>query len=219
MLPGDESLRTPLVDALGVDDPRARAAALYVLRALRLGDAVLFGGTLDDADIEVRIETVRALLSVDAVDVLARAAADPSREVRVAVAKGLGTVDGGLPTLKGLIQDGDVLVRAAALEALAGAGCPPPLDSAAAAALDDPAWQVRRGAAAALGAADPVLALPALLAAVRDPHADVRKAVVLALLPHGGGPGPVREALAAAADDTDADVRAYARRALEPAAG
>ncbi|NEA60440.1 hypothetical protein G3I60_41335, partial [Streptomyces sp. SID13666] len=94
--------------------------------------------------IEVRIKTVRALLSVDAVDVLARAAADPSREVRVAVAKGLGTADGALPTLKGLIQDGDPLVRAAALEALAGAGCPPPLDSAAA-ALDDPAWQVRRG--------------------------------------------------------------------------
>ncbi|MEU3466011.1 fumarate reductase/succinate dehydrogenase flavoprotein subunit [Streptomyces sp. NPDC006733] len=219
VLPGDEPLRTPLVGALGVDDPRARAAALYVLRTLRLGDAALFGGTLDDPDIEVRIETVRALLSVDAVDVLARAAADPSREVRVAVAKGLGTVDGGLPALKGLIQDGDVLVRAAALEALAGAGCPPPLDSAAAAALDDPAWQVRRGAAAGLGAADPQLALPALLAAVRDPHADVRKAVVLALLPHGGAPGPVREALAAAADDTDADVRAYARRALEPAAG
>ncbi|MCM2425218.1 fumarate reductase/succinate dehydrogenase flavoprotein subunit [Streptomyces sp. RKAG337] len=213
VLPADEQLRTPLVDALGVDDPRVRAAALYVLRALRLGEAALFGGTLDDPDIEVRIETVRALLSVDAVDVLARAAADPSREVRVAVAKGLGTADGALPTLKGLIQDGDPLVRAAALEALAGAGCPPPLDSAAAAALDDPAWQVRRGAAAALGAADPALALPALLAAVRDPHADVRKAVVLALLPHGGGPGPVLAALAAAADDTDADVRAYARRA------
>ncbi|MGW0208038.1 hypothetical protein ACWDZ8_20250, partial [Streptomyces sp. NPDC003233] len=63
-----------------------RAAALDVLRTLRLGGAGVFSAALDDPDIAVRTEAVRALVSVDAVGRLAAAADDPSRKVRVTVA-------------------------------------------------------------------------------------------------------------------------------------
>ncbi|MDX2546691.1 fumarate reductase/succinate dehydrogenase flavoprotein subunit [Streptomyces sp. WI04-05B] len=212
VLPPEEALRDALVTALALDDPGregVRAAALDVLRALRLGYAELYARTLADPDLGVRIQTVRALVSVDAVPELARAAADTSREVRVAAAHGLGTV--GTPDdLKPLLADTDALVRAAALTALATTGCPPPLDTAATAALTDPAWQVRSGAATALGAAAPDLAVPALTEALSDAFADVRKAAVRALRRHDGRPG-VADALASVAGDTDADVRAYAR--------
>lgn len=125
-----------------------RAAALDTLRALRLGDAELYAGTLDDPDLDVRVETVRALVSVDAVDGLTRAAADPAREVRVAVAKGLAAVHSPTPDpLAPLLDDPDALVRAAALGALAETGCPESYAERAVAALTDPAWQVRAGAA------------------------------------------------------------------------
>ncbi|MDQ0959843.1 succinate dehydrogenase/fumarate reductase flavoprotein subunit/HEAT repeat protein [Streptomyces sp. B4I13] len=95
-LPAEPALRDGLSAALAEPDPVVRAAALDVLRALRLGDAALFADSLTDADIAVRIEAVRALVSVDAADELARAAnADPSREVRVTIAKSLATVAAG----------------------------------------------------------------------------------------------------------------------------
>jgi HEAT repeat protein len=74
----------------------------------------------------------------------------------------------------------------------------------------DPAWQARAGAAQALAAALPDVAVPPLAGALRDPHADVRKAAVIALAPMSGHPAAAA-ALRAAADDSDADVRAYAR--------
>lgn len=81
------------------------------------------------------------------------------------------------------------------------------------AALSDPAWQVRSGAATALSAASAETAVPALAKALADPNADVRKAVVLALTRHRAEE-EARVALAMATADTDADVRAYAARAL-----
>ncbi|MFJ9407103.1 fumarate reductase/succinate dehydrogenase flavoprotein subunit [Streptomyces sp. NPDC101393] len=210
VLPPEPALRDPLVAALGGDDPRVRSAALEVLRALRLGDAALFGAALADPVAEVRIQAVRALVSVDAADGLARAAADTSREVRVAAAHGLGTV-GGPDGLADLVHDDDLLVRAAALGALAATTCPPPFDAVAVAALGDAAWQVRAGAAAALSAAAGERAVPALLLSLADGHADVRKAAVRALLAHDGWAG-VGAALAGMASDPDADVRAYALR-------
>ncbi len=77
----------------------------------------------------------------------------------------------------------DVLVRATALEALASAGCPAPLDAETVAALGNAAWQVRKGAATAPSAAGPGLGGPALARALGDAHADVRKAAVPALRP------------------------------------
>ncbi|MFE2879835.1 GntR family transcriptional regulator [Streptomyces roseus] len=101
--------------ALAVADPAVRAAALEALRALRLGGAALYAQSLADPDPEVRIHAVRALVSVDAVAELARAAEDPAREVRVAVAKGLAAVHSPAPApLDPLLADADPLVRAAA---------------------------------------------------------------------------------------------------------
>ncbi|MFF4658895.1 fumarate reductase/succinate dehydrogenase flavoprotein subunit [Streptomyces sp. NPDC001381] len=225
----EPALRDGLVAALSEADPVARAAALDVLRALRLGATGLFAGSLSDADIAVRIAAVRALVSVDAAGELARAATcDPSREVRVTIAKALATVTAGqfddttsggpgpdmvLAALTELIDDPDALVRAAAYEALGTTGCPAPLAAHADAALSDPAWQVRAGAATALSLAAPGLAVPALAKALADPNADVRKAAVAALTRHRATED-ARAALATAKTDTDADVRAYATRAL-----
>ncbi|WP_053669602.1 fumarate reductase/succinate dehydrogenase flavoprotein subunit [Streptomyces sp. NRRL B-1140] len=230
-LPAEPDLRDGLAAALTEPDPVVRAAALDVLRALRLGDAALFADALADSDIAVRIEAVRALVSVDAAGELAGAAGtDPSREVRVAIAKGLATVsaerpagdgqDGGDPSpgateaaLTGLLDDPDALVRAAAYGALGITGCPAPLAARAVAALSEPAWQVRAGAATALSVADAEVAVPALAKALADTNADVRKAAVLALTRHRSTE-EARAALATATTDSDADVRAYAGRAL-----
>ncbi|MFH8802558.1 fumarate reductase/succinate dehydrogenase flavoprotein subunit [Streptomyces sp. NPDC017936] len=237
-LPPEPALRDALTGALAESDPVVRAAALDVLRALRLGDAALFVRSLDDPDVAVRIEAVRALVSVDAVAPLVLAADDPSREVRVTVAKALAGVGGpptptapaagptGAPevsapdspgpvtgTLDRLTEDDDALVRGAAYAALGSTGCPAPLTARAVAALADPAWQVRSGAATALSAAVPEVAVPALAKALADPNADVRKAAVLSLTRHRRTED-ARAALATATSDADADVRAYAARAL-----
>ncbi|MGW2658058.1 fumarate reductase/succinate dehydrogenase flavoprotein subunit [Streptomyces sp. NPDC001478] len=214
VLPPSPELRTPLVAALSSPDAVVRAAALDTLRALRLGDASLYTGPLDDPELDVRLSAVRALVSVDAVDGLSRATADDAREVRVATAKGLAAVHDPAPALLApLLDDPDALVRAAALGALAETGCPTAYAERAVAALTDPAWQVRAGAAKALTSADPAHAVTPLAGALADPNADVRKAAVLALLRHGHAPG-VRDALAGAVADPDADVRAYAGRGV-----
>ncbi len=222
-LPPEPALRDALTEALTEADPVVRAAALDVLRALRLGDTDVFAVALDDPDIAVRIEAVRALVSVDAVPPLARAAVDASREVRVAVAKALAgvgattlpTVDRELPNsaLDRLTLDWDALVRGAAYTALGTTGCPAPLAARAVTALADPAWQVRSGAATALSTTEPEVAVPALTKALADPNADVRKAAVLALTRHRHTE-EARAALATVTSDSDADVRAYAVRAL-----
>ncbi|MEV6053020.1 fumarate reductase/succinate dehydrogenase flavoprotein subunit [Streptomyces sp. NPDC052107] len=219
----EPALGTALTGALTSLDPVVRAAALDVLRALRLGEAGVFAAGLDDPDVAVRTEAVRALVSVDAVGPLTAAANDPSREVRVTVAKALAAVGSASLTaadrallstaLDRLTEDGDPLARGAAFAALAGTGCPGPLTNRAVAALSDPAWQVRSGAATALSAASAEAAVPALAKALADPNADVRKATVLALTRHRATE-EARAALATATADTDADVRAYAARGL-----
>ncbi|MEU6763322.1 fumarate reductase/succinate dehydrogenase flavoprotein subunit [Streptomyces sp. NPDC046853] len=212
VLPPERELSRGLHDALGHEDALVRATALDVLRALRLGEPDSYALALGDPDIEVRIASVRALVSVGDLDAVARAGADPAREVRVTVARGLDNPGALAP----LLQDTDVLVRAAALTALATVGCPTPYDETALAALTAPPWQVRAGAAAALGAATAERAVPALTEALGDPNADVRKAAVLALLKYTASE-EARTALATAVLDPDADVRAYAARAAAPA--
>ncbi|SOE09381.1 Succinate dehydrogenase/fumarate reductase, flavoprotein subunit [Streptomyces sp. 2323.1] len=211
VLPPEAGLGASLAAAVHGPDAVVRSAAVEVLRALGLGDRALFAAALTDPAVDVRLQAVRALVSVDAPHDLRRAAEDGSREVRVAAAQGLGTV-GRPEELAAFLPDDDPLVRAAALAALATAGCPAPYDAAAATALGDPAWQVRAGAATALTAAGSATAVAALSAALGDPHADVRKAAVLALRAHAGR-ADARRALASVADDPDADVRAYARPA------
>jgi succinate dehydrogenase/fumarate reductase flavoprotein subunit/HEAT repeat protein len=215
-LPPDAALRAALAEALSEPDPVVRAAALDVLRALRLGDTELFAHALADPDTAVRIEAVRALVSIDAAQPLARAADDPSREVRVTVAKALAGVAAEHPVrtvLHDLTEDTDPLVRGAAFASLASAPCPARLGTRAVEALADPAWQVRAGAATALASADPTVAVRALTKTLADPNADVRKAAVLSLTRHTADEA-ARTALSTAAKDSDADVRAYASRAL-----
>ncbi|MDF2585087.1 MAG: oxidoreductase, partial [Mycobacterium sp.] len=53
--------------------------------------------------------------------------------------------------------------------------------------------------------------------ALADAHLDVRKAAVLSLTRWAESEAAARDALGLALKDADADVRAYARRALEPA--
>ena len=58
------------------------------------------------------------------------------------------------------------------------------------------------------------MAVPLLSRALTDPHLDVRKAAVLSLTRWAAGSPDAREALTGALQDSDADVRAYARHAL-----
>ncbi|MFI1460713.1 fumarate reductase/succinate dehydrogenase flavoprotein subunit [Nocardia carnea] len=203
-----------LAGRLASGDPVVRAAVVDLLRALRAGTVADFRAALGDPDHRVRIEGVRALVSLDERDAIAAAATDPNREVRIAAAQGLATIgDGGADIVRTLSGDRDPLVRAAALAAFAGTGAATADIDTCIAALRDSAWQVRVGAARGLAAADSGSAITALSDALADPHLDVRKAAVLTLATWPGFE-PARLALQGAVDDTDADVRAYARRAL-----
>jgi succinate dehydrogenase/fumarate reductase flavoprotein subunit/HEAT repeat protein len=214
-------LEAALTGALDSPDAVVRAAILDVLRQLRLADPVTFTAALADTDRRVRLEAVRGLVSLTEAAAVASAATDPSREVRITAAQGLGILATTQPParavvaegLRRLAEDEDVLVRAAAFAAAGKAGCPAPLDTLAAGALTDEAWQVRVGAAESLAAAGPVVALGPLTSATTDPHADVRKAAVIALAAHAHHP-EAGQALRQALDDPDADVRAHARQAL-----
>ena len=196
-------------------DPVVRGAAVYVLSSRRAGDAEQYRRALADQDHRVRIEAVRALVSVDDADGVAAARSDANREVRIAVANGLGTLRTGADAVRGLIEDPDPLVRAAALAAMGSIGWDDVDVTTVEGALGASAWQIRQGAARALaGAPSPTAAVPPLSRALSDPHLDVRKAAVLSLTRWASSEEAAREALTGALDDGDADVRAYARRAL-----
>ncbi|GAB0103007.1 fumarate reductase/succinate dehydrogenase flavoprotein subunit [Nocardia sp. JMUB6875] len=209
---------TGLADHADSPDPLVRAAVVDLSRALRSGTPELFAKAAVDTDHRVRVQAVNALVSLDDWSALTTAAHDDNREVRIAAARGLATVGlGGADTLRALVGDRDPLVRAAALTALARLG-----DDADAAtltaALGDSAWQIREGAARGLAALTPERAAEPLTTALADIHPDIRKAAVLTLSawPESAA---ARSALETALTDGDADVRAYARRALAVHAG
>ncbi|WP_370063289.1 fumarate reductase/succinate dehydrogenase flavoprotein subunit [Mycobacterium sp. MAA66] len=195
-------------------DPVVRAVTLYVLSSRRVGSAAIYRAALDDLDHRVRIEGVRALVSVDDADGVAAAASDDNREVRIAASNGLATLRSGIPTVRRLLGDRDPLVRAAALAALAAVGCAAQDVPEVQRALRESAWQLRQGAVRALSGASPELAVEPLSHALGDPHLDVRKAAVLSLTRWAESEQSAREALGIALEDGDADVRAYARHAL-----
>jgi succinate dehydrogenase/fumarate reductase flavoprotein subunit/HEAT repeat protein len=205
----------PVQRLLGSDDPVVRGVAVYVVSSRRVGDAEQYRHALSDQDHRVRIEAVRALVSVDDDDGVAAARNDANREVRIAVANGLGTLRTGAEAVRGLIEDLDPLVRAAALAAMGSIGWDDVDVRSVESALAASAWQIRQGAARALaGAPSPTTAVPPLSRALSDPHLDVRKAAVLSLTRWASSEEAAREALTGALDDGDADVRAYARQAL-----
>ena len=158
------------------------------------GHSHMLAAALSDADHRVRLRAVSGLVSTGAARLVAGAAADRSREVRIAVADGLAALAAELTetgpadareALERLAGDPDVLVRAAAFKAAGALGCPPPLDTLAVRVL-------RRTAAAW----------------------EDRAGAAQALAPMHAYPAAV-EALHAAASDSDAEVRAYARYAVD----
>ncbi|OJF12811.1 succinate dehydrogenase/fumarate reductase flavoprotein subunit [Couchioplanes caeruleus] len=215
VLPGSVALAMRLRAAGASADPLVRQVVVELQRTTGVGRADDFRGAVADADAGVRLQAVRGLVRRDDVSGLAAAAADPAREVRVAVAHGVGTVADphGAPVLRRLCTDADPLVRAAALQAARQIGCHGDLLAVALDAMADPSWQVRVGAATALGGADPDVAVPALTGAARDPNLDVRRSAVRSLAGWAYRP-EVATVLRSASTDPDADVRAYARRAL-----
>jgi succinate dehydrogenase/fumarate reductase flavoprotein subunit/HEAT repeat protein len=210
----DPAAAQPFLDS---SDPVVRAATVYLLSSRQVGGTAHFRRMIEDPDHRVRIEAVRALVSVDDADGVSAAWSDDNREVRIAVATALGTLGEGATAIRTLIADPDPLVRAAALSAL-GTGAFPDTDLAAIErALAESAWQVRQGAVRALAGVGTAVAVAPLTRALRDPHLDVRKAAVLSLTRWAPSDVAAREALNAALDDGDADVRAYARHALATA--
>ncbi len=214
-----EVLPDPGTFASGLDspDPVVRAATVHLLSARRAGDASAYRAALTDADHRVRIEAVRALVSVDDTEGVAAATRDENREVRIASANGLATLQSGADAVRVLLVDPDPLVRAAALASLGAVGCDDADVPSIQRALGESAWQIRQGAARALAGAQPAIAVPTLSQALADQHLDVRKAAVLSLSRWADTETAAREALAGALDDGDADVRAYARQALSRA--
>ncbi|OHT82820.1 fumarate reductase/succinate dehydrogenase flavoprotein subunit [Mycobacteroides saopaulense] len=211
-----EVLETPAAirGYVSAPDPLVRSTALYVASARRVGDPSAYVGSLRDPDHRVRIEAVRALVSVDDAVSIGTAADDDNREVRIAVANGLAKLAAGGETVRALVSDRDPLVRAAALTAIGTLGVDDGIFDAVEEALRAPAWQIRQGAVRALAGASPEQALPPLGRALADPHLDVRKSAVLSLSQWASAEPAAREALTGALDDGDADVRAYARQAL-----
>lgn len=203
-----------ICDHVDVPDPLVRSTALYVASARRVGDSAAYVASLRDPDHRVRIEAVRALVSVDDAVSIGTAAHDDNREVRIAVANGLAKLSAGGQTVRALVRDGDPLVRAAALTALGALGVDEQILDAVEEALRAPAWQIRQGAVRALAGAPSAHAVPPLARALLDAHLDVRKSAVLSLSQWVSTEPAVREALTGALQDGDADVRAYARQAL-----
>ncbi len=119
VLTADEALDARLRATLSSSDAQVRATVVDLLRALRLGDPVVFGTTLADQDSRVRLQAVCGLVSLDQPELITTAAQDPIREVRVAVAADLGAIGdpSSASALAELSADTDVVVRAAALEA------------------------------------------------------------------------------------------------------
>lgn len=193
-----------------------RAAAVRICRLRSWESADWFARRLSDAGVAVRKEAVAALVALDALEELAEAGVDPSPLVRRAVAERIARVraPGAGRLASRLLGDPDPLVAAKAAEALAALGHE---------AADLPvllrlwpagSWEVRKGVAMALGGFEDEGALSALGKLCADSNADVRKEAVRSL-GAAAGRAPIDRLLRSALDDPDADVRAYARMALE----
>ena len=174
-----------LIHALGDTGPAVRAAAAFAL-----------GHNGDPAGVQLLIAASRG---------------DPSFEIRAAAARALGPFGAfeALPALLGALHD-DPEVADAAADALVGLG--PSAGESVLALLPDPAWAVRRAAAAVLGRLGDPLALESLIHTLTDQHPQVRGAGAIALgeIADARATLPLIECLA----DADADVRFQAAVAL-----
>lgn len=204
-------------------DHRVRLEAVRGL--VSLDEAAGVAALAGDANREVRVVVAHGLAEIGPVAVAAGArevirtlAADPDPLVRAAALAAFaplgaeGPLEGEGPL--GAAVSGPAAGSRGAAPRAPRKRAPAPGDDVALLieALSDSAWQVRVGAAKGLAGAAPDAAIPALRSALGDPHLDVRKAAVLSVSARAER-DDAQEALAAAVHDSDADVRAYARRA------
>ncbi|MFD0691229.1 HEAT repeat domain-containing protein [Actinomadura fibrosa] len=213
---GDEGVEALQLAAARGRDAFVRATAADLLEILTRGAAELYAQGLQEDEPQVRIQAVLGLVALRAVTEVAEAADDPSREVRVAVAEGLGRLarPAGLSALEHLLTDHDPVVRMAALDTAAELGVPAPLEGRVVTATAHASWQVRRRAVLALGAAHPDVAVRPLVNALRDRTVDVRRAAVQALERWAADRPEVVTALTEALTDPDPGVRTQVRWAL-----
>ncbi|GII82808.1 fumarate reductase/succinate dehydrogenase flavoprotein-like FrdA [Sphaerisporangium siamense] len=212
-LGGSEVFATALADP----DPGVRIAAVRGL--VSLDDAVAVARAAADPSREVRVTAAKALgtMTTDADAVTGQETdEDFGGDIRRDVGDGGDVRSPVVAALAALAEDPEPLVRAAALGASAGVGAPPPLLGTAVRCLAaEASWEVRVGAARGLSAAPAEVAIGPLASALADPNLDVRKAAVLALSGFVAVHPDAADALRPALADSDADVRAYARRALD----
>jgi HEAT repeat protein len=213
---GADGVRALLLAAAGGRDERVRGTAAGLLALLTKGAGELYAQGLHDGEPQIRLQAISALVTLHAAAEVAEAADDPAREVRVAVAEGLGRLDApiGLPALEQLVGDHDPVVRIAAIDAVADLGLPGRLTEALAAAVDHSNWQVRKHAVVALGCAEPGDAIDPLTRALRDRVVDVRRAAVGSLEKWATDRPEVVTALTEALADPDPGVRTQVRWAL-----
>jgi len=213
VLVGEDGVRALLLAVASGRDQRVRAAGAEMLGLLTEGARELYAHGLHDGESHLRVQAILGLTALRAVSDVAEGADDPAREVRVAVAEGLGRL-GGAEALEQLIIDHDPVVRMAALDAAAELGVPEPLAGRVVTAISHASWQVRKRAATTLGRADPEVAINPLIRALRDRIVDVRRAAVQSLERWASDRPEVVTALTEALNDPDPGVRTQVRWAL-----
>ncbi|MCW2912058.1 MAG: repeat protein [Actinomycetia bacterium] len=212
---GGDGVNALLLAAARGRDAQVRETAAEMLRLLTEGAKELYAQGLHDGEPHLRVQAILGLVALKAVTEVGEGADDPAREIRVAVAEGLGGLGTqvGITALEQLITDHDPVVRMAALEAAAELGVPEALSGRVVTAVAHVSWQVRRRAAMALGAASPDISINPLIRALNDRIVDVRRAAVQSLERWADRP-EVTQALTEALSDPDPGVRTQVRWAL-----
>lgn len=224
-----------LIRALGdsVDAVRMSAGVALTTEGVRAEGAVpaLHNALHDSAHATVRWQSAVILghLAPSAgqasVPVLTEALADDEPQVRAAAAEALGKIGQGsaaaLPQLFLVVRDRDATVRLKTVEALPNISRDTSIVDALVGAFSDSAPEVRRAAAAALGALSMSTSrsITALVRALTDSSAAVRAAAALALAEIGPPARDSRVALLAARRDSSPQVRRVVEDALRRIAG
>lgn len=233
--PNSPQVVDALVRTLGdsVDAVRMSAGVALTTEGVRAEGAVpaLHNALHDSAHATVRWQSAVILgrLAPSAgqasVPVLAEALSDEEPQVRAAAAEALGRIGQGsstaLPDLVRLLRDLDATVRLQAVEALPNIARDTVIVDPLILALSDAAPEVRRAAAAALGAlaTSTSESVAALARALKDSSTAVRAAAALALAEIGPPARNSRVALLAARRDSSAQVRRVVEEALRRIAG
>ena len=177
-----------LIDACNHKDRRVRAAAMTVFQNMNAAAIPALIEGLQSGDTEICLAATRILGSQGT---KAKAAAadlqvtltDQNVEVRMASMRSLSQIIGSdaIPALTECLSDPNSMARAEAIQVLSTFG--PKAGTVLSAAMKDNYWDVRQGAAVALGRmqVSNSIVTSALTEAVRDENADVRVAAIGAI--------------------------------------